>query len=438
MTQIKRILDNLSSGAAIPGILSLLNAGIGLIFGILIVRLLGPNDYGTYGIAASIFAITIIFSDLGYSPLSLREVPRFIINNDKSHLKGFLDQALKNILLITFCVCLVLIIFSYWYLKEVNNELFFALSAMSLTLITYMPYQFLSYLVRALKAPNKYYFFEITRIILVSILNASFFYMTGYLEPSVVFILFAISNICISILIIIFLKSFNIFKFKNKPKQFNTEWGRSGLNYIALGAGYIVLSNTDILVLGYYLTNNEVAFYKLGLLISGTIVIFLSGIDSYLAPRLSELFKQEKMKELENLSQRSSKITTLPILPFFIVFAFYGEKIVTFFFGDEYLPTMEVLLILIVGTACRVIFGSVGFIINMSGRESLTATIFWLGCIFNFILNIIFVPWIGSIGAAVATSISLFIIYLAQYIYIRIVLRIQPSYLLKPFFNKIR
>ena len=99
---------------------------------------------------------------------------------------------------------------------------------------------------------------------------------------------------------------------------------------------------------------------------------------------------------------------------------------------------MEVLLILIVGTACRIIFGSVGFIINMSGKENVTAKIFWLGCIFNFILNIIFVPWIGSVGAAVATSISLFVIYLVQYIYIRTTLRIQPSYLLNPFFNKIR
>ena len=333
---------------------------------------------------------------------------------------------------------MILILFSYWYLREANNELFFALSAMCLTLITYMPYQLLSYLVRALKAPNKYYFFEIIRIILVLILNASFFYITGYLEPSVVFILFAISNICMSIVIMIFLKSFDIFRFKNKQKQFNTKWASSGLNYIALGAGYIVLSNTDILVLGYYLSSNEVGFYKLGLLISGTIVIFLSGVDSYLAPKLSELFKQKNMKELENLSLRNSKITTLPILPFFMLFAFYGEKIITLFFGDEYLPTMEVLLILIVGTACRVIFGSVGFIINMSGKENVTAKIFWLGCILNFILNIIFVPWIGSVGAAVATSISLFIIYLVQYIYIRITLRIQPSYLLNPFFNKIR
>ena len=87
MTHIKRILDNLSSGAVIPGILSLFNAGIGLIFGILIVRLLGPEDYGTYGLVASIFAITIIICFNNFSNPFISFITRitfkykFFINN---------------------------------------------------------------------------------------------------------------------------------------------------------------------------------------------------------------------------------------------------------------------------------------------------------------------------------------------------------------------
>ena len=112
---------------------------------------------------------------------------------------------------------------------------------------------------------------------------------------------------------------------------------------------------------------------------------------------------------------------------------FFGENIISVIFGSEYIESMKVLLILILGTSCRIIFGSVGFIINMSGKESITAKILWVGCFLNLVLNFLLVPLMGIVGASIATSISLFAVYLAQYIYVRKFIGIQPSYFLKIF-----
>lgn len=348
-------------------------------------------------------------------------------------MKGFVFKSFKAVLMALTIVIPSLIFFTLFFYSEINEKTFMAIMCMSLALLTYIPYKIVSSYVIGLKHPNRYYIYEIIRILLVIALVLFSFFTSKALGPDTIFTLFAVANLIVMIVIIFFLKNFDIFNFLHIEKVIDNKWDKSGLYYIALGSGYIVLSNTDILVLGYFLSTAEVGFYRLALLIAGVIVIFLSGVDSYLAPRLSENFQKNDLNNLQKIALRNSMISSLPIIPFFLVFLFFGENIISVIFGSEYIESMKVLLILILGTSCRIIFGSVGFIINMSGKESVTAKILWVGCFLNLVLNFLLVPLMGILGASIATSISLFAVYLAQYIYVRRFIGIQPSYFLKIF-----
>ena len=348
-------------------------------------------------------------------------------------MKGFVFKSFKATLMVIIIVIPSLIFLTPFFYPEINEKTLMAIKCMSLALLTYMPYKILSAYVTGLKYPNRFYIYEILRISLVIALVLYYLFTSKALEPSTIFTLFAAANLIMIIAIILFLRNFEIFNFLHLNKLIDRQWDKSGLYYIALGSGYIVLSNTDILVLGYFQTSAEVGFYRLALLIAGVIVIFLSGVDSYLAPRLSEYFKKNDLNNLQKIALRNSMISSIPIIPFFLTFLFFGENIISFFFGIEYIESMKVLLILIFGASCRIIFGSVGFIINMSGKESITARILWVSCFFNLVLNLLLVPSMGIVGASIATSMSLFGAYLSQYIYIRRFIGIQPSYFLKLF-----
>jgi O-antigen/teichoic acid export membrane protein len=65
------------------------------------------------------------------------------------------------------------------------------------------------------------------------------------------------------------------------------------------------------------------------------------------------------------------------------------------------------LAILAVGQLINAGFGSVGFLLNMTGHEGITARILWQTAIVNVVMNVFLIPSFGTAGAAIASAFSL-------------------------------
>jgi O-antigen/teichoic acid export membrane protein len=76
-------------------------------------------------------------------------------------------------------------------------------------------------------------------------------------------------------------------------------------------------------------------------------------------------------------------------------------------FGSGFSGSAMVLSILAVGQFVNVITGSVGYLLTMSGHERLQRNNFAVCAAISVLLNIVLVPRLGAIGAAIATSTTL-------------------------------
>ena len=193
---------------------------------------------------------------------------------------------------------------------------------------------------------------------------------------------------------------------------FNMEiekWKEAAYPLSVVGGLQLMYSYSDIIILGFFHSNEDVGVYRaVGQL--GTLVVFgLSAINQILQPNFAKLYASKDIDKLQKIVTYSSFaifiFASIPALVFF----FFGEFILKFIFGDEFVIGFIPLVILTLGQLANAAFGSVGALLNMTGHEkdAMRGMMYSLGI--NIFLAFILIPQFGMLGAAISTAASLMV-----------------------------
>ena len=131
----------------------------------------------------------------------------------------------------------------------------------------------------------------------------------------------------------------------------------------------------------------------------------LMAINSIAAPKFSELYASGKIDELKKIVQQSTKAIFWITLPVVLIFIFFPSMILSLF-GEEFKAAIYCLLILSFGKMFSAISGSVGTLLQMSGKEVFFQNVLIASAILNVVLNYILIPIYDIDGAAIASLIS--------------------------------
>ncbi len=146
-------------------------------------------------------------------------------------------------------------------------------------------------------------------------------------------------------------------------------------------------------------------------------VVFTS-VNAVMGSRIAYLFAQEKYEEIHRRIERSMDFIML--LGYGAVFGVMGiaERFVPVFFGEGYQPVIMLLyvmspLVIIIGISnC---LGSQYY--SPGGQRARSAKVIIFGSVINLCLNLIMIPWLGGVGAAVASiaaELVITILYVAM------------------------
>ncbi len=133
-------------------------------------------------------------------------------------------------------------------------------------------------------------------------------------------------------------------------------------------------------MLGMFRTEKEVGIYNVALKLAALTSITLFAINTIAAPKFAEFWGRRDIKGLGRVAQQSTKLifwTSFPILLSFWLFPSYILNV----FGSEFKAGSTALIILTFGQFINAISGSVGYILQMTGKQKvfqniiLTATI---------------------------------------------------------------
>jgi O-antigen/teichoic acid export membrane protein len=199
--------------------------------------------------------------------------------------------------------------------------------------------------------------------------------------------------------------------------------GRAWLYSTALlgaAAGLQVANgNLDLIILGVFRSDVEVGTYRVAVSGSMLVAFGLQAMDLVIMPEISRLHAAQRLTDLQALVRSSARLILLVAAVASIALVAVGQWALGFVFGDEYRAAYPALCILAFGQLINAGFGPVGMLLNMSGHEGDTLRGVLIAFLANVFLNFSLIPRFGSIGAALATALTVSIWKLALWFQVR-------------------
>jgi O-antigen/teichoic acid export membrane protein len=194
-------------------------------------------------------------------------------------------------------------------------------------------------------------------------------------------------------------------------RQSSKELMLFSLPTVLTGMFSVLIIWTDRLLLGFFRPAADVGIYQAVSQSSTLFAIILNGFNAMFIPMIASLYNKGETKRLNNLFKISTKWGLYLSLPIIVTIFFASKDIIMTVFGAKYIEGSLSLIILSVGQLVNVATGAVGFMLIMTGRQNDWLVISCLAWIINLILNLILIPPLGILGSAIATSISVSLLF---------------------------
>ena len=184
----------------------------------------------------------------------------------------------------------------------------------------------------------------------------------------------------------------------------------------------------SIVFLGFISTSEVVGTYSAAAKTAGLISVFLVAINTVVAPKVAQLFSENKKEKMEILLRRATLLVLFASLLPLSITIFFPEWIMSLF-GDEFIEAYRILQIMAVGQLVNALTGPVGTVLAMTGNEKSLRNSAFVSAMSCVLMNIILVPIWGGVGAAVATAtcISMMSVYAWLVVKIKTGISIYPS-----------
>ena len=192
-------------------------------------------------------------------------------------------------------------------------------------------------------------------------------------------------------------------------------WLKISLPLLVILTCELALQNTDILVISRYMSPADVGVYFAAGKTMALIMFVHYAVGSAVANKFAALNARGDKEGLRAFVKDAVNWTFWPSLAGAVIILALGKPLL-WLFGPQFEAGYPVMCILVVGFLFRSSMGPAEFLLNMLGEQALCATVLFAAAVLNIALNFALVPQYGLIGAACATSASLMMAALMNYV----------------------
>lgn len=174
----------------------------------------------------------------------------------------------------------------------------------------------------------------------------------------------------------------------------------------ATKSAHVIDNRVDIILVGFFVGPIGVAYYTIGKQVTEFIETPIAALGFTLSPT----YEVEKTKGnpdiAANLYEQALTHGLLLYIPAAAGIILVAEPLVELVFGDEYLGGVVVLQVLSIYLILRAINKLTVHGLDFLGRARIRAIAKGITSLLNVVLNVLFIPLMGVVGAAVATAIT--------------------------------
>ena len=383
-----------------------------LVANIILNRLLTAEVFGAYVYVFSLVQIIVVAPMLGLNEGLLKYIPRSLVNNDNEEAKSLATFSI----IITAIIGLLLTIVFFSSSGFISKVLFGS-----------------KYYVEIVQTFSLYLLVFSTMIVVLSVFQARrdinlFALGRNFIEP-ILFLLVAICLFYVTknniVLVPVYAKLVASFatlyifisllykkKYLAKIKRMYLDTYKALLKYsfpLFLNSTIaVIITRVNILIVGNYLSKTEIAVFNAAAQYALLGSFLLIAVNQVFMPVVSSLFFQKKMKELKNLYQKITLLTTVLSVSLLVIVIFAKDFLMGLY-GSNYIIGSNALIIIMVGQVFNSAVGPCGNMITIMSSPKYAVYINIFLIILNIIIGNILTVRFGINGAAFSMSISLFV-----------------------------
>lgn len=407
--------------------IKMIAALVGVILSIVLARYLGVADLGIYFLSINIINIAVIFTKMGLDNSLIKYASYYYSVKDWMKIKGLHRQMINLVLLTAIPATLIICLVSEVIATHVFYEpkLAVAIKLFTLAIIPISLIDLYSQLFKGIDKIKIGMFMQSMplQILILGILLIFSIFIPLNLQRVIIF--YVLSSFCVLILCYFLWLKFVPYDAKAIKGSFSRdELLKTSIPLMWVASLNLVLSYMDSFMIGIFMSSADVGLYNVAakvVLLSSMILVAINGVVSQ---KFSVYWETNNHKKLEYLAQSSTCylfIISTIVLLFFVIFNQYILGI----YGQEYIVAWPVLFVLAFAQFVVLATGPVASLLMMTGNGSFHKNNTFVSAVINFILNLLFIPFFGIIGAAVATAISLVVKNVLAVIYVKKNLRIN-------------
>jgi len=406
--------SQLKAGAVLSFVALFLNSAISILYTPIMLKLIGPSEYGLYSLATSTVGFVGVLN-FGLGNALIRYTAKYKVLKDEegcSRLYGMFFLMYGVLGAIALIVGIILTLnshtaFSHSLSLNEVQKLKYLMGILTLNISTGIGFGIFSVIILA----QEKFIFQKMIGILNSIVNPIIMLpllLMGHDSVSIVIVATVLNFITI---LINMYYCFKVLKIKIIFDKFEIKLFKE----ITVFSFFIFLNliidkiywSTDQIILGIYSGTLAVSIYSIGASFSGYFSGFAASISNVFLSKITGMVTKEVSdEELSDLFIRIGRIQYIVISFALSGFIVFGQEFINLWVGENYSKSFYIALLIVVPMIISLIQSIGGVILQAKNMQKFKTTVNFVIAIGNVLLSIIFVQWWGAIGCAIATAIA--------------------------------
>lgn len=391
------------------GTFALRSANLGLTFliGVLLARLLGADGYGAFVYAISWVTLLVIPAQLGFNKLLVREVAAYGAAEKWGEMRGLLR--LSDALVMALCVVIAGASAALSYLIRWEDPQMAACFRIGMGLLPIMAWVHLKrsameglHRVRLAQVPET---LVQPLLLLLLVLGLQAWLGESFSAPRAVAAAVVSFSVAAMVAAALMWHAAPPMLARHAPNYRARSWVTTAIPMALFGAMTLVMSRTDIIMLGIFRGAGEAGIYAVSARLAELIIFAMVILEAVIGPTIARLHARGDTRQLQAIVTAAARAGFVAAAVVVGIYLFAGGEVLGLF-GEAFRGGYPALLILGAGQLLNALAGCVGVTQLMMGRERFIAAVFGSAAALNVALNLLLIPTLGMHGAAAATAVS--------------------------------
>lgn len=372
-----------------------------------LARLLGATEYGIFALIWVWSTVAGHLAPLGFSQTVCRFAPHYLALDQRGLLKGFLGTGAAFVLLSATAMALLGIVALSLARRSIDPVYLGPALAALLILPAFSLQEYLENVARAFNWPVV----AILPPYLIrhSLLGLFMFAvaMAGFALDASSAMLAALAATLSAVAVQLVITAPRLVSLLGDAESSHERhaWFRTAWPLLFVDGTHVVLSNIDVLILGFFATGPELAVYFAATRLQQLVAFVSYAVTAATAQRYAALSATRRLAALRGLA-RSSTLVTLALSGLAALAVLAMSPFLLALFGEGFGAGTPALAVLLAGLVFQAAAGPGEDLLNVLGHERACAAVFLGSVVLCALLCIVLTAKFGMLGAASAVAVS--------------------------------